>query len=74
MGYVFMVAGCYVCGKLFSFNPMKVPSMRDKSGVRQAVCRKCVESANEMRREKGLEPFSIADGAYEPCDESEIEL
>ena len=74
MGCVFMVAGCYVCGSLFSFNPMKVPSMRDSNGVRQAVCRKCVEAANEMRRGKGLEPFSIADGAYEPCDESELEF
>ena len=74
MGYAFMVAGCYVCGGLFSFNPMKVPSIRDGNGVRQAVCRQCVEAANEIRKGKGFEPFPIADGAYEPCDESELEF
>jgi len=74
MGYVFMVGGCYVCGGIFSFNPMKVPSIRDLNGVRQAVCRKCVEAANEARKRKGLEPFSITDGAYEPCDEWEVEF
>ena len=74
MGYVFMVAGCYACGRIFSFNPMKVPSIRDRNGVRQPVCRRCMEIANEKRKEKGLEPFSIADGAYEPCDEREVEF
>jgi len=74
MGYAFMVAGCHVCGRLFSFNPMKVPSIRDGNGIRQGVCRKCVEAANEIRKGKGLEPFSIADGAYEPCEENELEL
>jgi len=74
MGYVFMTAGCYVCGTLFSFNPMKVPSIRDGNGVRQAVCRACVELANKVRKERGLEPFPIADGAYAPCDESELEF
>ncbi len=74
MGYAFVIAECYACGRLFSFNPMKVPSLRDNNGVRQAVCRTCVETANEMRRGKGLEPFSILDGAYEPCDESELEF
>ena len=74
MGYAFMIAGCYVCGRLFSFNPMKVPSLRDNHGVRQAVCRNCVEAANEIRKGKGLEPFPIPADAYEPCDESELEF
>ncbi len=72
MGYVFMTAGCYACGRIFSFNPVRVPSIRDGDGERQAVCRNCVESANVIRKEKGLEPFSIMNGAYEPCDEAEL--
>jgi hypothetical protein len=72
MGYAFMTAGCFTCGKLFTFNPMKVPSVRDKNNVRQPVCRDCVESANKIRKTRGLPSFTILDGAYEACDESEL--
>ncbi len=72
MGYVFMVSNCWVCGKPFSFNPVSVPSVRDQKGVKQPVCRGCVERANEMRKGKGLKPFSIREDAYSVCDENEI--
>ena len=73
VGYVFMTAACHVCGSLFLFNPMKVPSLRDGNGVRHPVCKLCVELANVMRSKAGVfEPFPIVDGAYEPCDEGEL--
>lgn len=72
MGYAVMVANCWVCRKLFSFNPRRVPSIRDEDGVFQPVCRECVEMANRIRVVKELKPFIIPDDAYSPCDECEI--
>jgi hypothetical protein len=72
MGYAFMTAPCFVCKVIFCFNPIRVPSVRDSNNVRQGVCRNCVEAANVKRKELGLEPFPILDGAYEACDESEL--
>ena len=46
MGFAFMTGNCWVCRKLFSFNPVRVPSIRDGSGVRQPICRECIEMAN----------------------------
>lgn len=72
MGYAFMTGPCVVCGSIFSFNPVRVPSVRDSNGERQQVCRSCVESANHIRKERGLEPFPIFPDAYEACDETEL--
>jgi len=38
----------------------------------KVFCRECVEEANEIRKEKGLEPHFIAPNAYEPVDEEEL--
>jgi len=67
MGYAYCTGPCETCGKLFVFNPRKVPSMDNK-----VFCRECVEEANEIRKEKGLEPHFIAPNAYEPVDEEEL--
>ena len=72
MGYALAVGTCYACGGTFSFNPVRVPSTRDKNGEKQPVCRGCMTKANEKRKTMGLEPFVILDDAYEFCDENEI--
>lgn len=72
MGYAFMTSACCACGVVFSYNPMRVPSVRDSHGIREPVCKLCIEGANAVRKERGLEPFSIMSGAYEPCDEAEL--
>lgn len=64
MGWVFLTADCIACGRTFTCSPSKVPSVRVE-GKREPVCRPCVESANRIRKENGMELFTILPGAYE---------
>jgi hypothetical protein len=50
---------------LFSYNPDKVPSLR-VNGVREPVCKGCVERVNPVRIAKWLDPIVPLPGAYEP--------
>jgi|TARA_Y100000310_G_scaffold298871_1_gene333211 thiamine phosphate synthase YjbQ (UPF0047 family) len=56
---------------VFGYNPHKVPSVRVE-GERVAVCQPCIITANRLRVEQGLEPFQIAEDAYEAIHESEL--
>lgn len=71
MGFVTCFGPCIVCGIPFAFNPVKVPSVR-VNGVREPICRGCVELANPVRKEKGLPEIQILPGAYDAADESEV--
>lgn len=71
-GYAFAQSPCLVCHQVFSYHPHKVPSHRDASGVKQPICQNCMNLVNTKRKEKGLEPFPILPGAYEPCPEEEL--
>ena len=71
MGYALCTSACIGCGSIFSYNPMRVPSIRIK-GNREPICRACVDRANPKRIANGLEPIVPADDAYEACDESEL--
>jgi len=71
MGYVFCTSSCANCGRLFSYNPMRVPSVRVK-GAREPVCETCIRRANQLRIANGLDPFVVLPDAYQPCDESEL--
>lgn len=71
MGYVSAVGNCYSCGKIFSFNPRRVPSIKIE-GDRKPICRACIEISNPKRVANGLEPIEIKPDAYEACDESEL--
>ena len=73
MGYAFVIGDCFVCKRTFTFNPMKVPSLKDKEGVRQPICKSCIEMANKLKVEKGVEPFVIPVDAYTVCNEAELE-
>lgn len=72
MGYAYMMGPCFACGKVFSFNPVKVPSLRDDSGNRQPICANCISRANARRKNLGMAPFPIHLEAYEPCQEEEL--
>jgi hypothetical protein len=71
MGYAFVTSSCIGCHRLFSYNPLRVPSIRI-NGVREPICRTCVERVNPQRIKNGLEPIVPAPDAYDPIDESEL--
>jgi len=74
MGYVFITSACFGCGRLFSYHPNRVPSIRDpRTGSREPICRDCVNSANPKRLANGLEPIVPLPGAYEACPEDEVD-
>lgn len=72
MGYVFATSACICCGRVFSYNPHRVPSTSAFTGSREPVCRSCMDVINEKRAEQGMEPFAIQPDAYEPMPEEEL--
>ena len=39
--------------------------------MRKPICASCVELANPLREERGLEPIRPLPGAYEPASEAD---
>jgi len=73
MGYAFCTGECFGCRRIFSYNPMRVPSIRHPlTNHREPVCLTCVNRVNPDRIKNGLDPIVPLPGAYEPCDESEL--
>lgn len=73
MGYAMCFGNCYCCHKPFTFNPLRVPSVRDPStGHKEPICQDCIVVINEKRIAKGLEPAVIHDDAYTGCPEEEL--
>jgi hypothetical protein len=72
MGYYFVTSPCFGCGRIFSYNPIRVPSYRAPDGDRKPICRVCVDRVNPRRIENGLDPIRVLPGAYEPADEYEL--
>ena len=70
---VMAMGPCYLCGRMFMFNPHAVPSIhRRGDGVREPVCRDCIEQANRLRVEAGMDPVRIRPDAYEPLPAEEL--
>jgi len=69
MGYAIVMAPCIGCGRVFGFNPLRVPSL-PVNGDRKPICRDCVERVNPMRIKNGLEPIVPLPDAYEAVEES----
>ena len=65
MGYELCMGVCIACGRVFGFNPHRVPSVRVK-GEREPVCQECIEVANAKRKAAGLPELKVLPGAYEP--------
>lgn len=74
MGYYFATGPCIGCGRIFTFNPDLVPSVRVGEGVREPICANCVSRANPQRIRNGLDPITPLPGAYEPASEFPDEL
>jgi recombinational DNA repair protein (RecF pathway) len=75
MGYALATSHCYGCGRLFSYNPVRVPSLPaavTKTGTKEPVCLNCVTAANPRRIANGLAPIVPHPEAYSACDESEL--
>jgi len=72
MGYAFAMGLCFGCKRPFTFNPVRVPSVV-VDGERYPICAGCVERANPLRAKNGLPLIVPLPGAYDPCDESELE-
>ena len=72
MGVVFLMTTCFYCDRLFGCNPNKVPSTKDKDGIKQPVCSTCVKWWNTLREREGLPAIPPLPGAYEPCNEIEL--
>jgi hypothetical protein len=71
-GYVFAMSPCLCCGRVFSYNPHKVPSSSAVTGEREPVCRPCMEAGNRMRVERGMAPHPIHPEAYEALPAEEL--
>jgi hypothetical protein len=67
-GYAIALAPCIGCGRVFGFNPHRVPSVI-VDGVREPVCRTCVDRANDNRKASGLPLFTVYPDSYEPIEE-----
>jgi hypothetical protein len=71
-GYVTAMSGCISCGRVFTYNPHRVPSTSAITGSREPVCRSCMDWINVKRGELGLKPFVILPDAYEALPEAEL--
>jgi hypothetical protein len=71
MGYALAMGACVRCKRIFSFNPVRVPSLK-VNGVKEPICADCIKWANPRRVAAGLEPFIPAPDAYEACNELEL--
>jgi hypothetical protein len=71
-GYCFALGPCIGCGKIFCFNPIKVPSSSAITGKREPVCAACMNRINTYRVEHDLPPFVIQPDAYEPIPEGDV--
>ena len=72
MTYAVMMSPCLTCGRIFGYNPHRVPSLLI-NGERQPVCLPCIDQENRRRQLVGQD--LLADphpDAYEPTKESEL--
>ena len=65
MVFMVVIGECIICGIMFSFNHQHVPSLV-VNGVREPVCRDCMNRANAYLESHGREPHWIHPDAYEP--------
>lgn len=79
-GYVFAFGSCWSCGRPFTFDPDRVPSIPVDSvthlppdlggdatrAQREPICERCIERANVKRKANGLDPIVVLPGAYAP--------
>jgi hypothetical protein len=72
MGYVLATGSCVGCRRLFSFNPLRVPSCSAVTGSREPICQDCVDRVNPVRIANGLAPIVPLPGAYDAAEKGEL--
>jgi hypothetical protein len=65
MAWMSVLGQCIGCGRMFTFNAERVPSIV-VNGEREPVCANCVVHYNSIRERNGLPPIVPLPGAYEP--------
>lgn len=70
-GYAFMVSPCVGCGRVFTYNPHRVPSITVR-GSREPICQACVDAVNPTRVANGLDPIVVLPDAYDAIPEEEL--
>lgn len=71
-GYAMAISRCIGCQRVFSYNPVRVPSVF-VNDAREPICQACVDRVNPGRVANGLAPIVPLPGAYDACDEGELE-
>ena len=72
-GFIYCHGYCFGCGRAFSFNPHRVPSITPPGGhTREPVCLECVKLVNPDRKRKGLPLIVPHPDAYDPLPEEEL--
>ena len=64
MGYIQLLADCFVCRRPFTSNPHRVPSFQG-----QPICLDCITRVREKQKEKGLPLWPLYADSYEPAEE-----
>jgi hypothetical protein len=67
MGYLFVIGPCWGCKRVFTYNPVHVPSVNN-----DGVCSDCMAEINRQLVAKGHEAIEIHAEAYEPANENEV--
>jgi len=71
MGVAIVISPCICCGRLFNYNPHRVPSMVIR-GEREPVCQDCIDRANPIREANGLPPIVPLPGAYDAIEDGDL--
>jgi len=71
MAYMSLLSACYLCRRLFFYNPVRVPSVV-VDGRREPLCEPCVTSVNAERARRGLAEWTIYPDSYDAVDEQEV--
>jgi hypothetical protein len=69
-GYFFVFGTCFICKGIFGFNPELITCPRVNLGHGEepvTCCERCMTLVNAEKVERGLPPFPILPGAYQPA-------
>lgn len=64
MGYMLVMSDCFGCGRVFTYNAERVPSIL-VNGQREPICQDCVNRVNPTRKANGLPEIEVLPGAFE---------
>lgn len=77
-GFVAVLGRCFVCGRVFSYNPHRVPSYDPshddptRPQGREPICGWCITAVNARRAAAGLDPWPVFEDAYDAIPAVEL--